>query len=119
MVGSCTSNFFGQPSWSIPDSIYAQKHELRGGCRAKSGASVARSRNIYLWTIGYHHRLRHGAAPGRTDFDGSHGKYRAVAVAPANERTAAHALVTTRRSSDAEGSDRDRQWDARAGSRCR
>ena len=63
MVGSCTSNFFGQPSWSIPDSIYAQKHELRGGCRAKSGASVARSRDIYLWTIGYHHRLRHGAAP--------------------------------------------------------
>ena len=35
-----------------------------------------------------------------------------VAVAPANERTAAHALVTTRRSSDAEGSDRERQWDA-------
>jgi hypothetical protein len=37
---------------------------------------------IYLWTIRYHRRLRHGAAPGRADFDGGHGKYRAVVVAP-------------------------------------
>ena len=90
----------------------ANGKDLAAVAARKVARLSARSRDIYLWTIRYHHRLRHGTPPGRADFDGGHGKYRAVAVAPANERTAAHALVTTRRSSDAEGSDRERQWDA-------
>jgi hypothetical protein len=56
-----------------------------------------------LETFRYHDRLRHGAAPGRADFDGGHGKYRAMAVAPANERTAAHALMLKVRTATADG----------------
>jgi hypothetical protein len=78
---------------------------------ARKVASVARSREIHLWTMRDHHRLRNGSARGRADLDGDHGKSCAVAAASPDERTTAYALVTTRRSSDAEGSDCGRQWD--------
>jgi hypothetical protein len=79
---------------------------------ARKVARLLRDLEKYIfWTMRDHYRLRNGSARGRADLDGYHGEYCAVAAASPDERTTAYALVTTRRSSDAEGSDCDRQWD--------
>jgi hypothetical protein len=40
--------FVGQPSWSIPEGIYAQKHELRGGCRRAPSKSLTAAMHRWI-----------------------------------------------------------------------